>query len=347
MQDKNCFAAMVLVIGMALLQLAEAPALAQQLEAGSVPAKMALNPGASGQLPLVDSSGNWVFRRQVNEVTVMFTATRKGKYVEDLQRADVQVRDDKRPPAEIMDFRNEQGLPLRLGLLIDTSGSVSDRFLHETRAASQFVKQVVDEQHDRVFVGGFSHRLRIMQDFTNAPEKVARALQRLHDDQGDTAVFDAITSACKKLVESGDQQPVARVLVLISDGDDNASSHTLKDAAEIAQWDEVTIYTISSNPRGLNLIGDDALQNLAEQSGGRALFPESKKRVAKAFARVRDELRNRYAVSYRPAEFKPDGHFRRIRIVARHLGKKLHVHARRGYYARPILADVVSASSAP
>lgn len=344
---ENRFAAIVLVIGMVLLPLAETPAVAQQLESGEVPTNMALAPGAAAQLPLVDGNGNWVFRRQVNEVTVMFTATRKGKYVDDLQRAEVQVRDDKRPPAEIMDFRNEQGLPMRLGLLIDTSGSVNDRFRHEIQAANQFVRQVVDGQHDRVFVAGFSHRMRMMQDFTTNPDKVGSALQRLHDDEGDTAVFDAIAGACKKLAESGDRQPVARVLVLITDGDDNASSHTLKDAAEIAQWDEVTIYTISSNPRGLNVIGDDALQKLAEQSGGRALFPASKERVSKAFARVRDELRNRYAVSYRPAEFKPDGHFRRIRIVARHFGKKLHVHARRGYYAQPFLADVVHASSAP
>jgi VWFA-related protein len=343
---ENRFTAIVLVLGMALPQLAATPAVAQQLEPTGVPAKMALAPGAPAQLPLVDGNGNWVFRRQVNEVTVMFTATRKGKYVDDLQPVDVQVRDDKRPPEEIMDFRNEQGLPMRLGLLIDTSGSVNDRFRHEIQAANQFVRQVVDEQHDRVFVAGFSHRMRMIQDFTNDPAKVGSALQHLHDDQGDTAVFDAIAGACQKLAESGDQQPVARVLVLITDGDDNASSHTLRGAAEVAQWDEVTIYTISSNPRGLNVIGDNALQELAEQSGGRALFPESKKQVSNAFARVRDELRNRYAVSYRPAEFKPDGHFRRIRIVARHLGKKLHVHARRGYYARPILADVVGASGA-
>src|SRR5512135_2699977 len=99
---ENRFAAIVLVIGIALLQLAETPAVAQQLESGEVPTHIALAPGAA-QLPLVDGNGNWVFRRRVNEVTVMFTATRKGKYVDDLQRAEVQVRDDKKPPAEIMD----------------------------------------------------------------------------------------------------------------------------------------------------------------------------------------------------------------------------------------------------
>ena len=338
MQGKYWLAA-ILLLGAATLPPGAAPAAAQQ--AGLATA----TPGA--QLPLLDANGGWVFRKQVNEVTVMFTATRKGKYITDLQRDDVQVRDDKKPPAEVMDFRNEQGLPLRLALLVDTSGSVSERFRYEIQAASQFVKQVVEGRNDRVFVAGFSHRMRVMQDFTNSPAAVSRGLAKLHDDQGDTAVFDALARACRKLKETGDQQPVARVLVLISDGDDNASNFKLREAAEIAQWDEVTVYTISSNPRGLNLIGDRALQEVAEQSGGRALFPESKKQVSKAFARIRDELRNRYAVSYRPAAFKPDGHFRHIRIIARHFGKKLRVHARKGYYARPVLADVISASPRP
>ena len=346
MSGKNCLAIVVL-LGLGLPQLNGARAAAQEVAPATGQSLALKAPDSPGQLPSVDSNGSWVFRRQVNEVTVMFTATRKGKYVAGLQRQDVQVRDDKRPPAEVMDFRNEQGLPLRLGLLVDTSGSVSDRFRYETQAASQFAKEVADQEHDRVFVAGFSHGLRMMQDLSNQPKEISKALHHLHDDQGDTAVFDAVSSACKRLAESGDQQPVARVLVLISDGDDNASQQSLKDALQIAQWDEVTIYAISSNPRGLNLIGDEALRNLAEQSGGQALFPDSKKQVTKAFALIRDELRNRYAVSYRPAEFKPDGHFRHIRIVARRFGKKLHVHARKGYYARPILADVISSSPRP
>lgn len=343
MPNKYSFTLIALLLG-GLLQsapFASAQQIALDKPAGEA---MAADATASGQLPLVDNNGGWVFRRQVNEVTVMFTATHKGKFVADLQRNDVQVRDDKRPPAEIMDFRNEQGLPLRLGLLVDTSGSVSDHFKFETAAASQLVKAVVDDPKDRVFVAGFSHRMRIVQDFTNDSGKVSTALNKLHDDQGDTAVFDSIIKACKKLAEASDGQPAARVLVLLSDGDDNASRAALKNAAEIAQAAQVTIYTVSTNPRGLNLLGDEALQKLAEQSGGRGLFPGSKKQITQAFERIRDELRNRYAVSYRPAEFKPDGHFRKIRIVARRFGKKLRVQARKGYYARPILADVISAS---
>jgi VWFA-related protein len=347
MYGKSWLVAVVLVCGLGFLQLTGTLAGAQQLASDTSRTAVAATSSGPEQFPLVDSKGQWVFQKQVNEVTVMFTATQKGKYVADLQRQDVQVQDDKWPPAEVMDFRSEQDLPLRLGLLVDTSGSVNDRFQYEMQAASQFVKQVVDPQHDRTFVAGFSHSLRVTQDFTSDPVKVSKGLGKLHDDQGDTAVYDAVANACKKLAESGDQQPVARVLVLISDGDDNASTESLKDAAQIAQWDEVTIYTISSNPHGLNPIGDEGLQKLAEQSGGRPMFAGSKKQVAKAFSRIRDELRNRYAVSYRPAEFKPDGHFRHIRIIAKRLGKKLHVHARKGYYARPVLADVISASPRP
>jgi Ca-activated chloride channel homolog len=347
MYGKSWFAAVVLVLGLGPLQLKGTFAAAQQLASDTSRTAVSATSSAPEQLPQVNSNGQWVFQKQVNEVTVMFTATQKGKYVANLQRQDVQVQDDKRPPEEVMDFRTEQGLPLRLGLVVDTSGSVDNRFRYEMQAASQFVKQVVDQQHDRIFVAGFSHHLRMTQDFTNDTAKVSKGLGKLHDDQGDTAVFDAVASACKKLAESGNQQPVARVLVLISDGDDNASTESLKDAAQIAQWDEVTIYTISTNPHGLNPIGDEALQKLAEQSGGRPLFAGSKKQVAKAFAQIRDELRNRYAVSYRPAEFKPDGHFRHIRIMAKRFGKKLRVHARKGYYARPVLADVISASPRP
>lgn len=345
MRWKHYLAVAMLLLGLGVFQNWGTPASAQQVASTKgVNKNSEAGFGTPGLLPIVDHNGSWVFRQQVNEVTVMFTASHRGKYVGDLEAQEVQVRDDKKPPAEIMDFRNEQGLPLRLGLLIDTSGSVSDRFRYEIRAASEFVRQVVEAQNDRVFVASFSHQMRVNQEFTNDAAKVNSALAKLHDDQGDTAIFDAVARTCRKLTQSGDQRPVARVLVLISDGDDNASQLALKDVAEIAQWDEVTIYTVSSNQRGLNLIGDRALEDLAGESGGRALFPHSNQQVSRAFAHIRDELRNRYAVSYRPAAFKPDGHFRRIRIVARRFGRKLRVHARKGYYARPIFTDLLGAA---
>jgi VWFA-related protein len=120
---------------------------------------------------------------------------------------------------------------------------------------------------------------------------------------------------------------------LLSDGDDNSSHNNLQKAIQTAQESEVTIYTLSPNPIGVNVLGDNVLQRVAEETGGRAMFPEKKKDIVRAFANLRDELRSRYAVSYRPAQFEPDGHFRKIRIMARKFGQKLRVHARKGYYA--------------
>src|SRR5690242_1723075 len=118
------------------------------------------SPNASSGIapvPSPDSDAGWKVRRQVNEVTVMFTAKLKKQFVADLQPQDVQVRDDNKPPAAITDFRNEQNLPLRLGLLIDISGSVSHRIDFEKQAATQFAGEIFDQRHDQVFVAGFSH----------------------------------------------------------------------------------------------------------------------------------------------------------------------------------------------
>lgn len=169
----------------------------------------------------------------------------------------MKVWDDNRPAAQIVDFRSEQNLPLRLALLIDTSGSVKNRFAYETQAAARFVNGVADPRGDQVFVAGFSHQMQVVQDFTSDLHKVGSALQQLHDDQRETALFDAVADACEKLAASGQQPKVARVLVVISDGDDNASKYALKDAARIAEWDEVTISTI---------IGQ---RSLGHQPGGR------------------------------------------------------------------------------
>jgi VWFA-related protein len=284
------------------------------------------------QMAVLDN-GSWLFRKQVNEVTVMFTATHKGRFVNDLQRSDIEVNDDKKPPENIVDFRSEADLPLRLGLLIDTSGSVNDNFEFEQFSAGEFLRQVLTAEHDHAFVTAFSHRSRVVQDFTNDVGKLDKAAKNIRDDQGDTAFYDAVVTACRKLAANKENQPVARVIVLLSDGDDNSSHNSLQKAIQTAQESEVTIYTLSPNPIGVNVLGDNVLQRVAEETGGRAMFPEKKKDIVRAFANLRDELRSRYAVSYRPAHFEPDGHFRKIRIMARKFGQKLRVHARKGYYA--------------
>jgi len=133
---------------------------------------------------------------------------------------------------------------------------------------------------------------------------------------------------------------VARVVIVLSDGQNNAGRVSLDGAIDAVQEAEVTVYAISTNyapsyPESASAEeGNSNLRKLAEQSGGRVLFPSSPKDVAKAFAKIEGELRSRYAVSYKPADFTPDGRYRKIKIEARKTGEKVEIRARKGYYAR-------------
>jgi len=294
-----------------------------------------------------EAGDGWILRKQVNEVAVMFTAKLKGRFVDDLAAHDVEVREDKRDAGKIVDFRNEANLPLRLALLVDTSGSVDQRFGYEQQAARKFVEKVIARPADEAFVMGFSQKQRLAQDFTSDPGRLGHAISSLRDDGGATAVFDAIAAACRQLAGHADPDRVARVLVLVTDGDDNSSKATLEEALAQAQDNEVTIYTLSTSPSNWDSHANDVMRSLAERTGGRVFFPESKHEFSKAFAQIGDDLRNRYAIAYRPANFAADGRFHKIRITATKLGKKLHIHARPGYYARAPMADAATAESLP
>ena len=275
----------------------------------------------------------WTIRKRVDEVMVFFTATKGHKYVDDLAVEEVSVKDDNRPPAKISAFGHQSDLPLRLGLLIDTSDSVHYRFKFEQEASSRFLEKIVRPEMDRVFVIGFSDRTDLAQDYTDDPKRLAHAVSVLRP-VGATALFDAVRTSCWKLSGAADQRPTARILVLLSDGDDNASKSTLAQAIETAQREEVTIYSISTNNSGHTLSGDKVLKELAIQTGGKTFAPESIKEMVKAFTAIEQEMRSRYALAYQPDDLQEDGRFHRIQISAQRLTQKFRVHARKGYYAR-------------
>jgi Ca-activated chloride channel homolog len=285
-------------------------------------------------------TGDWLLTKQVNEVSVIFVAARKGKPVGGLSQNDISVRDDDKAPTAILGFRNEQALPLRVGVAIDTSSSLTARFRFEQAAASAFFRQAVNRGSDLGFVMGFENRPTVTQDFVGDPDLLSQGVDRLTPGGG-TALYDAVRAACQKLRNRPEQDMVARVLVVLSDGQNNAGEVTLERAIDAAQEAEVTIYTISTNYTRYALErdwsadkGNSNLRKLAEQTGGRVLFPSDPKDVTKAFVKIGEELRSRYAVSYKPSEFTPDGHYRTIKIEARKGGEKVEIRARKGYYAR-------------
>ena len=269
----------------------------------------------------------------INEVNVVFTVTDKhGKRITDMKQNDFHFLDDNKPAAEIRSFRAEANLPLQVGLLIDASSSVRDRFKFEQEAAIEFLNQTVRRRYDLAFVVGFDATPEVTQDFTDDSEKLDRGVHELRPGGG-TALYDALYYACRdKLLKQPQNGPTRRAIVLLSDGDDNQSHVTREEAIEMAERAEAIVYAISTNVSGTKGMGDKVLERIAEATGGRAFFPFQIRDVANAFAEIQDELRSQYAVTYKPADFKADGHFRSIEIVASDR-KNFRVRARRGYYA--------------
>ena len=296
---------------------------------------------ASGTTPsstslVVNSAGIPTLRASVDEVALFFTATDHGKSVTGLTGADVGIRDDGKAPAAILGFRNESQLPLRLGLVIDTSDSIARRFSFEQHAAINFLQKVVSGEDDLAFVVGVANTILVVQDFTSDQKTIAHAVDQLAPSGG-TALWDAVAFAADKLAARADVQPVAKVLVIISDGEDNSSSIPLKEAIRRAQHGEVVIYTVSTRDYEQEeagaLLGNHALRILAELTGGAAFTPGSVRRLNSSLTDLQQVLRGRYLISYKPALFQRDGSYRAIDITAQKNGRRLRVNARKGYYA--------------
>jgi Ca-activated chloride channel homolog len=303
----------------------------------ALPASAAVAPNSSSRSgqPDVDTSRP-IFRLAVDEVAVFFAATDHGQSVTNLTAADVQIRDDSRPPADILSFRNVSQLPLRLGLVIDTSESVTSRLAFEQAAAVRFLQAVVTDKNDLAFVMGVNNSVFLEQDFTDDQARTAHAINQLAPGGG-TALWDAVAFAADKLTKRAETQPVARILVVISDGEDNSSSVTLKQAIEAAQRGEVAIYTVSTRENGREeqsaLLGDHALKTLSDLTGGSAFMPGSVHRLNGSLTDLQQVIRGRYLISYKPDSFQLDGRYRTIQIRAEKEGHKLKVYARKGYYA--------------
>jgi len=270
--------------------------------------------------------------RNVTEVRAIFTVTDKhGRYIKDLKEADFRVIDDRKPAVRISSFHAETNLPLQVALLIDASNSIRDRFKFEQEAAIEFLNSIIRPRYDEATTIGFDSTPDVTQDFTDNTELLSKGVRALKAGGG-TAMYDALYSTCRDhLMKETQTGPVRRAIILLSDGDDNSSHVTREEAIEMAQRAEVIVYTISTNITGSKTKSDKVLERIAEATGGRAFFPFQIRDVTDAFASIQDELRSQYAMTYRPADFVSDGHFRTIEILAQQ--KSFHVRTRKGYYA--------------
>jgi VWFA-related protein len=290
----------------------------------------------------------------VNLVDVLFTVlNRRNKLVPDLQKEDFQIFDEKFQQ-DIRYFSKQSDLPLRIGMLVDTSNSIRDRIKFEQDASINFLFSVLRRGRDEAFVMTFDDEPQVVQAFTSDAGLLRDQIMQTRAGGG-TAIYDAIYQACQNELSHpprppGDQPDVVRrVMILISDGDDNLSTHTRGEAIEMAQRTSVVIYTISTSTQWIQLSqtdpdklanrkthlteGDKILQDLADETGGRAFFPYHVDDLDQSFQDIGDELRNQYSIAYIPTNYVLDGRYHRIRIeVPDHKGYQ--VRARRGYFAR-------------
>jgi VWFA-related protein len=266
------------------------------------------------------------------EVDLIFTVTdHKGHFVTGLQQQDFGLLDDGRPPSHVVTFKQQTNLPLRVGIMLDTSTSIRQRFQFEQQAATDFFLQVLRPDVDRAFVEGFDVQTELTQDFTNRPDLLDTGIRKLRPGGG-TALFDSLYKTCRdQMLTLQQSNSVRKAIVLVSDGDDDYSRAYESDAIKMCQRAETIVYTISTNYGPSKDKGDDVLKAIADATGGQAFFPDSVEQVAAGFHSIEEALRSQYSLVYVPADFKQDGSFRTIYLQA--VTGAYNVRAKKGYFA--------------
>jgi VWFA-related protein len=302
------------------------PPSATQTPAGAQQPGASTAPGQGLEAPTI--------KVQANEVDLVFTVTdKKGHFITGLNQDSFGLLDDGRPPEAVLHFYQQKNLPLRVGIMLDTSSSIRGRFEFEQDSAIEFLRQVL-HVNDRAFVEGFDVQVDVAQGFTNDIDKLNTGIKRLRPGGG-TALFDALYATCKDqmltLRQTSAEGPVRKTMVLVSDGDDNYSHALESDAIKECQRAETTIYAISTNVSPTKDKGDDVLQAIADATGGRAFFPTRIEDIGAEFISIQEELRSQYLLEYRPANFKQDGSFRTIYLQAH--DPRYHVRTHTGYFA--------------
>jgi VWFA-related protein len=292
------------------------------------PAQAASQPaGQAGQ-----EAAPTVIRMNVNEVNLIFTVTDKhGHYIPNLQQSDFALLDDRKAPAHVKSFHQQINLPLRVGIVIDSSTSIHQRFKFEQESAIEFLLEILKTRSDRAFVMDFAETPKIDQDWTNNLDALESGVNRIFP-AGGTDLFDAVYTACRdKLMGERGPEPVRKAMVLISDGEDNQSRAYQDEAIKECQRAETIIYAISTNWTPSRGKGDNVLTQMAEETGGQVFFPPSVEDMSNSFHDLEEALRSQYSLIYTPADFKYDGGFRPIYLYCH--DRQYQVRAKKGYFA--------------
>jgi Ca-activated chloride channel homolog len=275
---------------------------------------------------------------------VVTVTDRHHNFITDLDKSDFKVLENG-VPQDIKFFGRETDLPLRIGLLLDTSNSIRPRLEFEKDAAVDFLNKVIRRNKDMAFLMTFDNEPEVIQDYTGDLDSLMTAV-RAQRAGGGTALNDAICMASDKLAHpplpKGPESEVRRVVVVISDGQDNLSDRALTDAIDASIRSEAAVFSVSTNTDWLAVddgskptkyhveAGDKVLQTFADQTGGHAFFPYRIDDLAQSFLDIGTELRSQYFIAYSPTNPPATGQYRPIDVQTTRKG--LIVSTRKGYY---------------
>ncbi len=284
----------------------------------------------------------------MRRVRLPITVTdKKGNFVPGLTRNDFLILEDKVPQA-IETFSDDSAptLPLYVAVLMDTSPSTAGKLKFQQESAMNFIQTVVKARKDRVLFGTFDDQVTLLQDFTERLDLLDKAVYGVKKMGKQTALFDAVWEFCDQKMRS---VPGRRVLLLVTDGEDTYSRANIRDAIDIAQRTETTIFAISTKAGFLSTVPgveagqvadkkDRDLQTLADETGGAAFFTGDMLSLERSFTKISKELRAQYLVTYDPTNKKYDGTFRKIDVKLAEGRGDLKVRTKKGYKA---IADSV------
>jgi von Willebrand factor type A domain. len=292
-------------------------------------------PNRSGAVSQGTDAGDDVIR--ITNVTVPVIVTdQDDRFISNLTKDDFEIYENKKKQ-KIESFENKTDLPLFVAVLMDTSASVKPKLKFQKEATISFLQTIIRRHKDQALFATFDSTVQLRQDFTDDTNLLTKAIMEVKAS-GDTALYDAVYRVCEEKMYN---VPTPRkIIIVITDGADTASEHTLEEAIEIAQRYEVLIFGISTRNAGFFGTGagmvanedDEALRQLCTRTGGDVAFPQKVIDLERAFQRIDQAARRYYLLSYEPQDPDTPGYRKiEVRVVTR---KNVKVKARDGYLVR-------------
>jgi Ca-activated chloride channel homolog len=287
------------------------------------------------QMPRVRRPPDQVFRATVEMVSLNVTVVDgENRYVTDLDKNDFGVFED--GAKQDISYFNKTSLPIALSLLLDTSASMEQRMVIAQDAAIGFAKRL--RKQDLAQVVDFDTRVEVLQDFTAEIPALETAI-RATQPGGSTSLFNALYISLKELAKiraKSEDDVRRRAIVLLSDGEDTSSLVSFEEVLDLAKRSETAIYTIGLQSRDSGLSkgfreAEFVLRQLAQETGGRAFFPQRAEDLSSIYGVIADELSSQYTLGYAPSNQRRDGAWRRLNVQVNRQGTS--ARTKRGYFA--------------